>query len=263
MRKRQMVWRVVRYVIAVLLLAFVTVKISTLVACGKLRIKDGSVVILPPAREGKDNDKIDFSLLVEHGFESAYAEADFVAHVRVGNWLSEKREGMLTCYEATVIHTYKGDMTGDFTLVQKGSSKYTLPYYPLFTYGNEILAFCKKSEKRKNEYYIVGSFATVLDVATTNGGEVYFMDRSGLLGEKTENLVHYIKAKSGEVYYIDCNGLPSDSTGKLINYTSQIDLMVELKKYVRERDLVLSKYQYPYVFSASDIEALIAEGVLK
>ena len=143
--------------ITCIVLVFVMLALS-LTGCGKLKIQDGKVVVLPPVRVGKKNHLIKYTLDVDYDFESTFAEADFVAHVRIGNWLSEKKEGMSTRYKAEIIKCYKGDMAGKFTLVQSGSSWYTLPDYPLFTYGNEFLVFCKQYENKKNTYYIIGSF---------------------------------------------------------------------------------------------------------
>lgn len=241
-----------------IILVFVMLALS-LTGCGKLKIQDGKVVVLPPVRVGKKNHLRDYSLDTNYDFKSTFAEADFVAHVRIGNWLSEKKEGMSTRYKAEIIKCYKGDMAGKFTLVQSGSSWYTLPDYPLFTYGNEFLVICKQYENKKNTYYIIGSFVTTLDTAITESGEVYFMDRTGLLSEQSE-VVKYIKTDAGEEYYLDLSGVSSDREGKLVSYEALTDLKAELKKYVVERDSILSEYSYPYIFSEADIEALATDA---
>ena len=188
--------------------------------------------VLPPTRLGTKGTS-SASLEREYGFESAFSEADFVAHIKVGNWLAENTEIMSTYYEAQVVHQYKGDETKDFILIQDGDSEFTLEGYPLFTYGNELLVFCKRAVdvEYTDAYWIIGSFTTVMDAVTAKSGEVYFMDRYGMLGDRSK---------------------------KLINYKSQ---QPELRSMAEKNDSIVSDmdYAYPYVFSVSDVEAFAVD----
>lgn len=138
-------------------------------------------IILPPTRYGK-YDTI-CALVESYTFESAFKESDMVARVRVGNWLGEKERSWITYFEADVIEIYKGDEIGNIVLLQDADSDSTLKWYPLFTYGNELLVFLKHGldEQYENTYWIIGSYTTVFDVITTDSGDVYFSDRWGEL----------------------------------------------------------------------------------
>ena len=65
---------------------------------------DGSV-ILPPSRIGEG--EFNVQLTKRYTFETAFAEADAVARVKVGNWLSEDRENYSTCFEAKTLQCFK------------------------------------------------------------------------------------------------------------------------------------------------------------
>ena len=232
MKKQKIVWQIMRHILILLVVVLIAAKISALVACGKIRIQDGSIVVLPPTRVGTMG-IMKANLETEYTFESAFSEADMVAHIRIGNWKSEDSNIEATYYKATILHQYKGEPQKEIVLKQSGYSKYTA--YPLFTYGNELLVFCNKSETAKDRYWIIGSFTTVLDAATAASGELYFLDRYGILGERTE---------------------------KLTNYISQPGLRSELKENVVKKDPFLVDCRYSYIFAAKDIEALIENGDL-
>ena len=242
MKKQRIVWKVIRKIVVALLLVFIIASnIVTLHSCcgntfGKVRIRDGKIVVLPPTRIGKSITKVQFEK--EYTFKSAFAESDMVAHIRIGNWKSEDSNRNATYYRATVLHQYKGDEVKNIILRQSGSSESTS--YPLFTYGNELLVFCKKAEGKKDSYWILGSFTTVLDAATTESGELYFLDRYGILGERTETLT---------------------------NYSYRTSIKRELEDILAAQDPIISEFisasRYQYVFSAKELEELIAEGILK
>ena len=102
-------------------------------------LSDSDNIILPPSRIGEG--EFNVQLTKRYTFETAFAEADAVARVKVGNWLSEDRENDSTCFEATTLQCFKGSLPETFTLYQTGSSHETLEGFPLFTYGNELLLF--------------------------------------------------------------------------------------------------------------------------
>lgn len=195
--------------------------------------------VLPPTRLGTKG-MSSASLEKEYGFESALMDADLVAHIRVGDWLSEKTESLITYYRADIIDKYKGDETGNIVLLQDGCSNVTFEGYPLFTHGNEVLVFCKSAVgvEYSNAYWIIGSFTTVLDAVTSESGEIYYMDRYGAFGDRSRELV---------------------------NYESQTQLKAELKSSAMKKDSMVSdmEYNYSYIFKASDVEALVMKKLQK
>ena len=124
------------------------------------------------------------------------------------------------------------------------------------------MVFCKQSVgvDYPNAYWIIGSYTTVLDAVTTDSGEIYFMDRRGMLGDRTEHLVNYVSSDSDEIYYMNQDGLLSEETGNLVNYASQTELKGELAMIAEEKDpLAAGLWRSPYVFQASDVEELAAK----
>lgn len=193
----------------------------------ELEVMDEDIV-LPPTRFGTDGE-VQGSLAKSYTFDSAFAEADAVAHIRVGNWLSE--DTWLTYYLATTVRSYKGDLPESFTLNQDGNSAYTVMGYPLFTHGNELFVFLKKDPQGYEDgYWIIGAFTTLLDVAYDEAGELYYLDRYGILGET-----------------MDVDGL-----GGGVSTISALSICIE--------DEVLYSDDSPapaHIFSAQDMNALI------
>lgn len=189
--------------------------------------------VLPPSRIGKGT--IQASLAERYTFESALSTADVVARVEVGNWLAEDTGLHKTYYEATVLECFKGNLSGVFTLLQDGCSDATLKGYPLFTQGNEILVFLNEAIVAGYEtpYWIIGSFTTVLDVSYDENGVRYYTDRYGVLGES-----------------MDVSS----------NYALNAEISSQVLARAAEDDPIISEmqYSYPYIFSESDIMALLA-----
>lgn len=160
----------------------------------------GEDIVLPPTRIGTDGE-MSASLSQRFTFDSAFSEADAVAHIRVGNWLAEDSQTMSTYYCASTVQVYKGELPESFTLYQDGNASHTIKGYPLFTYGNELFVFLKQAEyddasghNYENGYWIIGSFSTFLDVVRDESGERYYMDRYGALGETMSVNSHKIMA---------------------------------------------------------------------
>lgn len=189
--------------------------------------------VLPPARTGTEG-TASASLEKEYGFETAFEDADLVAHIRIGDWLAEDTDICSTFYNATVLQQYKGDGITDIVIKQSGDSRFTFEGYPLFTYGNELLVFCKKAVglEYSNAYWIIGSFTTVLDAVTTESGDVYYMDRYGIMGSRSRGLA---------------------------NYAIRSDVGEELQEIIVAKDALLSDMNYPYIYSAEDIKALATD----
>lgn len=182
-------------------------------------------IVLPPARYGEGVLKSSF--IRAYTFETALAEADVVARVRVGNWLGENTANMVTYYEAVTLECFKGNIPDTFTLIQDGCSKGTLKGYPLFTYGNEMLLFMKEASgvDYESAYWIMGAFTTMLDVAYDGEGNRYYADRYGILGDTMDVPSDDLSA-DGEIY--------ANAVGK---------------------DPILGEFmaRYPYIFTEKDI----------
>lgn len=213
-----------------LYLFFAAAFLLSMVGCAQSSIESA---VIPPARIGADG-FIHASLDKYYTFESAFAEADVVALIEVGNWLAEDNGLYQTYYEAAVIRSYKGDAPEAFTLLQDGSSSMTMKAYPLFTSRNELLVFLKEAvgTDYENAYWIMGSFTTILDVSYDADGNRYYMDRYGILGES-----------------MDISN----------NYTSQESVASALYAYAVSEDPIVAdmQYQYPFIFSEEDINSLI------
>lgn len=157
-----------------------------------------------------------------------------MARIKVGNWLAEDLELMKTYYEATVLQCFKGKMPSEFTLLQDGCSKGTFKGYPLFTHGNELLVFMKKStsDHYSSPYWIMGAFTTLMDVAYDQSGNRYFADAYGILGATIQDATNYAKqdAPFAEIY------------AKL---STEDPIVAE------------SSRTYPYVFAESDLTKIL------
>ena len=189
-----------------------------LLAAGCSQAADDSVV-LPPTRIGEGVSYA--SLDKSYTFETAFSEADVVARIKVGNWLSEDTELDSTFFEATVLQCFKGDIPETFILMQSGCSYYTVKNYPLFTYGNELLLFLNKGNPDNYEegwpapkydiyYWITGSFSTLLDVSYDAHGSRYYADRYGILSETMDISTNYANQNdvSSEVFEAAVNADP-------------------------------------------------------
>lgn len=197
-------------------------------------------IVLPPKRIGEGVSHV--SLDKRYTFETAFSEADVVARIKVGNWLSEDLELDSTFFEANVLQCFKGDISETFILKQSGSSYCTIKDYPLFTYGNELLLFLSKGSSSDYEegwhapeydtfYWIIGSFSTLLDVSYDSRGSRYYADRYGILTE-----------------FLDASS----------NYANQNDVSSKVfEDAVSSDPLIADISHYPYIFSEADFIDLI------
>ncbi len=164
-----------------LCILFAVMILLTISGCASVP-EETDPVVLPPTRIGASESK--GILLKAYSFESAWEEADVVARVEVGNWLAEDNDIYESYYEAKVLQCFKGTIPENFTLLQNASSAFTTKFRPLFISGNEILVFLKEAVGLTYEspYWIMGSYATILDVSYDKNGNRYYIDRLGSLG---------------------------------------------------------------------------------
>ncbi|MDE6580321.1 MAG: hypothetical protein K2K41_07295 [Ruminiclostridium sp.] len=191
-------------------------------------------IVLPPSRVGEGT--FEAVLARKYTFETAFSEADVVARIKVGNWLYEDTENDATYFDAKVLQCFKGDIPENFTLYQSGSSHETLEGFPLFTYGKELLLFLNQGTVPGDEqlYWIIGSFTTVINVSYDNDGNRYYAASNGILGESVNISSNYANQ--------------SDIAQEVYNYTINSDPFLA--------DMTGMQY-YPYIFSESDVNALI------
>ena len=207
-------------------LVFIFLIFLFLSACGKQEK-------LPPARIGTEG-RLRMSLEHTYTFEEAYQNAEVVAYIRIGDWIGENDELLLSYYKASVIKLYKGDIPQSISLLQIGTSKMTA--YPLFTAGNEFLVFLQRvtevESSDPNAFISICSYFTVLDAARSSAGELFFMDRYGRIGATA--------------------GLQKNELAFLVP---------ELKEYLIEKDSLFKEmqYAYQYIFPEKDFEMLIQE----
>ena len=194
-----------------------------------------SAAVLPPTRIGEnlgENITIDqlFSL------ESAFEEADLAALVRVGDWLAEDESGPYTLFSCQVLKIFKGEVAEDagdeILLSQFGGTRGTVPGYPLFTAGNELLVFLKQipSEEHNNGYWLLGSFTTFFDAVRDGNGDLYYLDRFGVLG---------------------------DTVSGCENFLFDTDKAGELSRIAAEADPAAEAYRYHYIFSAAELDPVL------
>ena len=152
--------------------------------------------VLPPTRTGSRIAR--GSLERSYTFEEAMAEADVVAHIRVGDWIAEDTDNYGTYYKADVLQRFKGEIPDTFTLRQTGCSTGTIEGYPLFTNDNELVVFLfAVGEDAIYDYeslhWIIGAQTTIFYVSYDKNGNRYYADWFGLLGESMEITTNYMQ----------------------------------------------------------------------
>ncbi len=193
-------------------------------------------IVLPPTRYGKVQSAA--SLSRAYTLHEAVEEAQIVARVRIGNWLGENTQSNLvgrTYFEAEVLETYKGQLSGSFVLKQYGSTNGTYKGFPLFTHGNELILFLNPSEDTEfgDCYFILGTYATVLYVLEDAEGTAY-------VDAKIENIFASLEEET-------------------VNYATDGALKTELSVRVASCDEILSSTitMAPEIYALEDIEDIL------
>lgn len=120
------------------------------------------------------------SLLKEYNFKTAYEEAEAVAIVTLGNWLSETET--CTFYEAKTEKVYKGNLPDSIVLYQWGSTNnYSKLHRNL--YGDRLLVFLVSDERFEYRpcYESLTPVADELIFACDSKGEAFIADPEGII----------------------------------------------------------------------------------
>ncbi len=165
--------------------------------------------------------------------DTAYADADLVALLRIGAWLGESEDNYVSYYEAKIEKIFKGEAQEKIVLVQDGNSAYTIQGFPLFIPGNELLVFLKSTEAPdyENAFRIEGSHTTFFDAARI-GRDLYYLDRYGVLGD----------SETG------CENLFFDT-----------DLRDRLCASLEKQDSLVKDRRYHFIYSADQMDAYLGE----
>lgn len=142
--------------------------------------------VVPPVRTAGKL-LIDYSTSIEERMTDAVENADAVAYVRIGDWLGDTDDSY-AMYEFETVELIRGELPEGSVLLQDGSSTGTIPNFPLFTAGNELLLFLKKCGDYTKEhlnlpndsYFIGGSSYTVSDIVTLESGQKFLIPRESM-----------------------------------------------------------------------------------
>ena len=186
--------------------------------------------VLPPVRETEEQ-LTTVQRETVYTVETAWEDAELVAVVRIGDWLNESENGYGSFYRAKTEKIFKGTAPEEIVIVQDGNSKATLRGYPLFTDGNEMLMFLKAANEEgyENDYYLIGSYTTLFDVAH-DGDAAYYLDRYGILGESVTG----------------CDNLLFDAA-----------IREKLSGDLAKKDPAAEGRRYHFIFSADQFDALL------
>ena len=186
--------------------------------------------VLPPRRIGEKGMKVNLEKLYTP--ETAAEDAELVALVRVGDWVKEDSSSHVTYYNAEILRAFKGSAGETITLIQDGNSEMTVDGYPLFISGNELLLYLVKSdtEEYDNAYWELGSFSTTFDALRDKEGQLFYLDRFGLMGSTLK----------------DCK-----------NYLFDEEKFAELKEIAVKADPEAANYRYHFIFSAAELDPLL------
>ena len=192
--------------------------------------------VLPPKR---DAGGMSVSLSINYTFDIAVEEADMIAHVRIGDWLGETNEGIYSYFEAEVLNTYKGEKKKSITIKQKGNSVSSVSGFPLFTHGNELLLFLRKSDYKEYDdtYFSLGLNYCPFYVSKSDEGDVFLA---------TE-------------YHI-ADALPPEENLANLEDTKTY---LQAYKHLKESDPIAGNMYFMYAYSKDDMERYIKESMSK
>ena len=198
--------------------------------------------VLPPSRIGTEGTLS--AIWHWESLEAAYAQADLVAVVQIQNWLGEKDTGFPgTYFDAVVVKDYKAKATGPIVLLQDGASSHTHKGYPLFSYGNAIFVFLKKTDAApyENAYYILNPAMNLADVVEPSPGEVYFVERGEVFQKEYKSLENYgtdknlSKAVLNSLRLNDSLRYPSDLEHPIGQFYKESDVEELLKSLAKKQ----------------------------
>lgn len=193
-------------------------------------------IVLPPVRVGTEGySQASFHERVST-IENLCEFVDAIAIIRIGNWLGE--DSTTTFYDAEVLSLIAGTIPEHFTLLQSGNSKFTLKFYPLYAYGDEILVFLQKSTHQPeegcaypndNSYWVAGCHTTSLDVVTDEDGNSYIIDRFSLINRSSIELSNL---KSNPTVYNTAHRIMYERDGVVSQYKMEYSNIYSLSELV-------------------------------
>lgn len=141
--------------------------------------------ILPPSREGVEGEATVRTRL--YSIPEAYASAEAVCLVKVGNWLGDN--GTVTYFECEVEKAYKGLLPERIAICQMGDRLVTIKGFPLFTSGDRLLLFLLPYKADDgmdidDPYELLGVYSAFFHAQTLDG-ETYIIDTMGLISRET------------------------------------------------------------------------------
>lgn len=160
--------------------------------------------VLPPVRVSPDA-QAEGRLYRAYTFQEGFEEAEIVAVIKIGNWLSETETHCGTFFEATPLMVYKGELSESFIFYQAGYSEATLMHWPLYSYGEEVLVFLKSTKGMKVEdtygykdfVYSIAAYATSFYIVQDDAGCSYIVDWIGEIGRSVPDAKNY--AEDGRI----------------------------------------------------------------
>lgn len=209
--------------------------------------------VLPPVRNGKN---VENASLAEHyTLKTAYEAADVVALVRIGDWLEENIEYDATLYHVDVLEQYKGEPLDNFVFRQDGCSQSTYEWYPLYTGGNEVLLFLRKSMGNQmygkkvfdydGAYYVsLSAWVTALNVVYDDEGNQYLLERNHFMEDEYPKLTNYgADMNQMNSYYFA--GRNQDKVEQFLNNAVA-------------KDSEWGVFDYQWIFSKEDVVSLLS-----
>lgn len=211
--------------------------------------------VLPPVRVGSFQSPSDPVVFLN--FEQFYDDTAAVCILTIGDWLGDNGTG--TYYEATVEKVYKGDLPEKIKLYQVGNEKWTLEYYPLFTYGDRLLIALETwpdlpdyedGFDLENCYQPAAAFISYFFISSDENGVEYLLEPCSLFSY-TNQITCDLRFNN----YGNDRVLVRQLCEKIAEYDPVVaDLILNREKYT-DRD---SPLRDTYVYSFEEFDAYLS-----
>jgi hypothetical protein len=136
---------------------------------------------------------------VPKSLEEAIKWADLIVDLTITEWLGEDLEERTTFFNARINETIMGEKKESITLMQMGTSEFTLWDWPLFKNGDRLFLFLLEAlpidvkefdERYEGAYWVIGVHTMVFDVQELDEN-IYLLSRFGFIGIWPE--INYIE----------------------------------------------------------------------